>query len=201
VGRVLNSPFWLLSARAVAYQQLGSPDPASLEIPSSLIYDADVYTRGNNDFPRFLNVATPLKVDAPSLAGGSVTDDVNNDGLIDIVTSGDGMYDQIRVFLNSGAGAFTDFTAESGLLGMVGGINLCHTDYNNDGNVDVMVLRGGWKFGSLIAPNSLLRCAVQSFPNSVQQLLAPFPAREEKCGQAGHRVRVSLAQGERRWHI
>ena len=62
----------------LAFQQLGSPDPASLEIPPSLIYDAEVYKRGNNDFPRFLNVATPLKVDAPSLAGGSVTDDFNN---------------------------------------------------------------------------------------------------------------------------
>jgi hypothetical protein len=39
------------------------------------------------------------------------------DGMIDIVTSGDGMYDQIRVFINSGEGAFTDFTAKSGLLG------------------------------------------------------------------------------------
>src|SRR5208282_1181984 len=29
---------------------------------------------------------------------------------------------------------------------MVGGLNLLQTDYNNDGCIDILVLRGGWEF-------------------------------------------------------
>ncbi|NIV47988.1 MAG: hypothetical protein GWN46_14885, partial [Gammaproteobacteria bacterium] len=38
-----------------------------------------------------------------------------------------------------------------------GGLNLVQADYDNDGDVDVLVLRGAWSRGAGQHPNSLLR--------------------------------------------
>jgi hypothetical protein len=136
----------------LAHQQLGSPDPETLGLDASLIYSEQLYDSSDaqryGDMPRFLNVAAPLKLDTVSLAGGVVVDDLNNDGLLDVVSSGDGLHDQLRVYINSGHGAFEEYTERSdlqgeSLQGVVGGINICHCDYNNDGNIDLFVIRGG----------------------------------------------------------
>ena len=128
----------------LAHQQLGAPEPESLAIDAALVFSDKLYSRSHSerygDFPRFLNVAAPLKLDTVSLAGGIVVDDFTNDGLLDVASSGDGLHDQLRVYINSGDGAFDEFTSRSDLLGedltgVVGGINLCHTDYDNDGNI------------------------------------------------------------------
>ncbi|MEJ7709972.1 MAG: hypothetical protein WKF84_08950 [Pyrinomonadaceae bacterium] len=42
----------------------------------------------------------------------------------------------------------------AGLADQLGGINLNQTDYNNDGRLDIFVMRGGWEFPMR---NSLLR--------------------------------------------
>ena len=44
-------------------------------------------------------------------------------------------------------------------VGSVGGLNLIHADYDNDGDVDVLVLRGAWRRQAGRVPNSLLRNA------------------------------------------
>lgn len=169
----------------IAHQQLGSPAPDTLGIDASLIYSEQLYSKDAKryaNFPRFLNVASPLKLDTVSLAGGVVVDDLNNDGLLDIVSSGDGLNDQLRVYINSGHGVFDEYTERTDLqgesmIGIVGGINLCHTDYNNDGNIDVMVIRGGWKFGSMVAPNTLLKGHGDgSFTDVTAQAGLLFPA-------------------------
>ena len=51
----------------------------------------------------------------------------------------------------------SDVTAQAGLLGEVGGLNLVETDYNNDGHPNVLVLRGGWWGKQGCYPMSLLR--------------------------------------------
>ncbi|MBI1951330.1 MAG: CRTAC1 family protein, partial [Acidobacteria bacterium] len=43
------------------------------------------------------------------------------------------------------------------LTGELGGLNIVHADYNNDGFPDVLVLRGGWMRRGGRYPNSLLR--------------------------------------------
>jgi hypothetical protein len=54
-------------------------------------------------------------------------------------------------------GTFVDRTEQAGLLGLPGGLNLVQADYDDDGDVDVLILRGGWleKYGRY--PKSLLR--------------------------------------------
>jgi len=42
-------------------------------------------------------------------------------------------------------------------MGLWGGLNLLHTDYNNDGHADVLILRGAWLNRAGHHPNSLLK--------------------------------------------
>ena len=73
------------------------------------------------------------------------------------MTSGWGTSDALHYFKNNADGSFTDRSDKIGLNGITGGLNMTQADYNNDGFIDVLVLRGGWKreFGK--EPNSLLK--------------------------------------------
>lgn len=62
----------------------------------------------------------------------------------------------MRLFLNKGDGSFEETTEQAGIAGIAGGLNMVHAGYDNDGNIDVLVLRGAW-MNSLPQPNSLLR--------------------------------------------
>ncbi len=106
----------------------------------------------------FTDMAADLGLDINGTAGGVIVDDFNNDGYLDIVTSGFTLDDPMHYFQNNKDGTFTDRTEDAGLKGMVGGLNIQQTDYNNDGNTDIFVLRGAWNaqgFGN--QPSSLLR--------------------------------------------
>lgn len=104
--------------------------------------------------PFFKNRAAELGLDDYRLSGGVVIDDFNNDHLLDIAVSSWSLLDPIKIFYNRGNGTFEENNSEL-LKGITGGLNLIHTDYNNDGYLDLYVLRGGWlKQGP---PNSLLR--------------------------------------------
>ncbi len=59
--------------------------------------------------------------------------------------------------VNRGDGGFEDRTAEAGLTGILGGLNLVQADYDNDGDIDLLILRGAWLEAAGRHPNSLLR--------------------------------------------
>ena len=106
----------------------------------------------------FTDMAGDLGLNINGRAGGIIVDDFNNDGYFDIVTSGWDLSDPMHYFQNNKDGTFSDLTAQSGLTGITGGLNIQQTDYNNDGNLDIFVLRGAWNtegFGN--QPSSLLR--------------------------------------------
>ena len=107
------------------------------------------------DIKRFRDVAPEHGLHVVGHAGGSIIDDFDRDGYLDIMTSSRGPRDQLRYFRNSGNGTFTDRTIAAGLEGIVSGLNLIQADYDNDGYLDVLVLRGAWLPDGL--PNSLLR--------------------------------------------
>jgi hypothetical protein len=52
----------------------------------------------------------------------------------------------LHFFHNNGDGTFTDRTTQAGLNGEIGGLNIIQADYNNDGCMDILVLRGGWEY-------------------------------------------------------
>ena len=141
---------WLLN---IAYMTLGEY-PA--KVPDQFILpnmEGDTTHRVN----AFEDIAADLKLDMNTRAGGSITEDFNNDGYLDIITCGWGLDDSILYFINKTDGTFQNVSASAGLQGISGGLNIMQTDYNNDGLMDVFVLRGAWKNEFGLDPNSLLR--------------------------------------------
>ncbi len=144
---------WLLN---LAYMTLGQyPEDVP---PRFLISLKDNPTSDDYPFPKFRNIASAVSVNQFNLSGGAVCDDFDNDGDIDIVTSSWDSAGQVLYYRNNGDGSFTDCSKDSGLEGITGGLNLVHADFDNDNDLDVLVLRGAWlgaKEGR--QPNSLLQ--------------------------------------------
>ncbi len=141
---------WLLN---IAYMTLGEfPD----KVPPRWLIPTNAFAA---EYPmkRFIDVAGAAGLDIYGLSGGSVMEDFDGDGLLDIMTTSIGLRDPMHFFHNNGDGTFTDRTAEAGLTGEVGGLNLIQADYNNDGFMDVLVLRGAWFGEEGHHPKSLLR--------------------------------------------
>lgn len=113
------------------------------------------------DYPvqPFVDLAEDVGIAVRNRSGGSIVEDFDNDGFLDIVISAWALDDPMHFFKNNGDGTFTDRSHPSGLAQFVGGLNMTSTDYNNDGFMDIFVLRGAWQgqtgFGK--QPNSLLR--------------------------------------------
>jgi hypothetical protein len=105
----------------------------------------------------FTDVAARLGLNTNNMAGGSIVDDFNNDGYLDIITSSWGLAQGMHYCRNNGNGTFTDLSVVSGLRALTGGLNIMQTDYNNDGLKDIFVLRGAWKGKYGKEPNSLLK--------------------------------------------
>ncbi|MFY9825895.1 MAG: VCBS repeat-containing protein, partial [Thermoanaerobaculia bacterium] len=141
---------WLLNLAHMVLGDYPQNVPAAYLIPPAS-FDSDY------DIGRFPDVAPAVGLASIGHSGGSIVDDFDGDGLLDVMTSSSGLRDQLRFFHNNGDGTFTDRTAEAGLLGEVGGLNIIHADYDNDGHPDVLVLRGGWLFDQGEYPSSLLR--------------------------------------------
>ena len=83
--------------------------------------------------------------------------DIDNDGLLDLFVTDWGPGGEARFWRNGGDGTFSDLTSDSGLHRHIGGLNAVTADFNNDGFVDVFVLRGAWLDFRGEHPNSLLR--------------------------------------------
>ena len=105
----------------------------------------------------FVDAAVNTGLNTKNMAGGSIIEDFNNDGYLDIVTSSWDLLEGMHYCRNNGNGSFTDVSDSSGLQAFTGGLNIMQTDYNNDGLKDIFVLRGAWKGMYGREPNSLLR--------------------------------------------
>lgn len=141
---------YLLNIAHMTLGQYPEKVPKEFRIPESHFFNSA-------KIAHFTDIAMNLGVDVNQLSGGTCVDDFNGDGYLDIIASSWGFEDQIRYFENNGKGGFSDKTISSGLEGVTGGLNLRHADYDNDGHMDFMILRGAWLsiYGSI--PNSLMR--------------------------------------------
>ncbi len=130
---------WLLN---LTYVTLGGyPD----QVPMKYLIPPSVF-RSKQDIGRFTDVAPQTGLNVFNAAGGVIVDDFDNDGLLDVITSSADMCDSLHLFHNNGDGTFADRTAQAGLSNQLGGLNIIQADYNNDGCMDVLVLRAGWEF-------------------------------------------------------
>lgn len=141
---------WLLNLAYMTLDKYPDSVPEEHLIPEKNI-------NGDSDFPDFNNIALATGVAERGLAGGCILEDFNNDGYLDIIASSFGLNDQLKYFENTGEGNFKDKTKEAGLKGLDGGLNTVQADYNNDGYMDILVLRGGWFSEAGSHPNSLLK--------------------------------------------
>jgi hypothetical protein len=143
---------WLLN---IAYMTLGEyPD----KVPARWLVPPTAF-QSDYDIKRFPDVAGTLGLDLDGFAGGSIAEDFDGDGNLDLMVSRWNLdkSGQLRFFRNNGDGTFTERTMEAGLRGIVGGLNMMQTDYNNDGYPDVFMLRGAWNGAGGHHPCSLLR--------------------------------------------
>jgi hypothetical protein len=141
---------WLLN---LAYMTMGlHPN----QVPKSVLIDYPNWDAELKEFPAFKERAMGLGVAENGLSGGVCADDFDGDGLLDLFVTSYGMQDQCRLYRNTGKG-FVDVTAQSGLNGIVSGLNCIQADYDNDGDQDILILRGAWLEAGGNHPNSLLQ--------------------------------------------
>ena len=138
----------------IAYMTLGKyPD----EVPKQWLIESDVFKQNNSGNIVLKDVGNKKGVDMNGVSGGCVVEDLDNDGLLDIMASSYGLSDQIRYMHQQKDGTFKTETLSSGLVGITGGLNLVHADYNNDGFADFVILRGGWWGKNAKFPFSLIK--------------------------------------------
>ena len=142
---------WLLN---LAHMTVGD---ASEKVPEHLRIPLDAFD-SKKDFPRFRDIAGDLGLNTVSLSGGAIAEDFDGDDWLDIVVSDWSPDGPLRYFRNMRDGTFIERTEEAGFAGLYGGLNLVQADCDNDGDIDIYVLRGAWleQVGRGY-PNSLLR--------------------------------------------
>ncbi len=141
---------WLLNIASMTIGDYPEGVPEAWRIPPGVFGTEEA-------FPRFANISPQLGLNSYNLYGSAVVDDFDNDGHLDIFTTTFDIEDHPHLFHNNGDGTFTDVATGAGLTGLYGGINTVQADYDNDGHVDLYVLRGAWMSVSGRQPNSLIR--------------------------------------------
>jgi hypothetical protein len=132
---------WLLNVAAMTVGDY--PD----RVPKEFLISLDRF-RSAVPMKRFANIAAEVGLDSrgPNMAGGSAFDDFTGDGLPDIFFSSCDWDRGAVLFVNMGNGRFEEREdSKPGLAGQDMSLNLQHADYDNDGNLDVLILRGGWE--------------------------------------------------------
>ncbi len=128
---------WLLN---VAHMALGTYPEG---VPSDFTISPEQF-ESDYDIRRFEEIAPYAELYAVNTAGGSIVEDFDNDGLQDVITSSWDPCRPITYYRNKSDGTFEDYTAKAGLTGQLGGLNITQTDYDNDGWMDVLIMRGSW---------------------------------------------------------
>ena len=142
---------WLLN---VAYMTLGEYPK---EVPEQWLVDVEKLFHSEVDFPRFENVMPALGLDTFDLSGGAIVDDFDGDDYLDILLSSWDTRGPMHYFENEKDGTFRDRTEAANLKGLEGGLNMWQGDYDNDGDLDVVIPRGAWMAEWGKHPTSLLR--------------------------------------------
>ena len=131
---------WLLN---LAYMTLGEYPSG---VPEKFLIPIDRW-QSRLDVGRFENVAPLVGLGSrgPNMAGGSIFDDFTGDGLPDVFTTSFDADLGASLFVNRGDGTFRDESGPAGLQAQPLAINASHADFDNDGRLDVVLLRGGWE--------------------------------------------------------
>ncbi len=96
------------------------------------------------DIGRFRDIAHLVGVNRFNMAGGAIMEDFDNDGRLDLFVTAWDPAMPAALYRNKGDGSFEERTEPAGLSQQLGGYYCVQTDYNNDGHMDVFILRGAW---------------------------------------------------------
>ncbi len=166
----------------IAYMTLGQyPD----SVPRQWLIESNAFKQMNTGNIILKDVAAKKNVDMNGISGGCVVEDLDNDGLLDIMASSYGLGDQLRYMHQQKDGTFKIETASSGLVGITGALNLIHADFNNDGLEDIVALRGGWWGLNAKFPFSLIKNNGNgSFEDVTFEagMYSPFPTQTASWG-------------------
>lgn len=136
----------------IAYMTLGQyPD----KVPAKHRIDPSWFKSKINIKP-FKDIAPELGLNRNGHAGGTIVDDFTNDGWLDIVITSWDPTEELIFYVNNGDGSFSDQTEAYGLKGHVGILNLNQADFNNDGWLDMHLMRGAWWLTQGSIPSTLL---------------------------------------------
>lgn len=128
---------WLLNLACRAAGRYPAGVPPEHLVPPAAFTSAE-------DPGSFRDVAAELGLVSIAMAGGVIVDDFDGDGGFEVVTSSMGSCAPMRFFRRNADGLFADEADTAGLAGQLGGLNLLQADYDNDGCLDILLLRGGW---------------------------------------------------------
>jgi hypothetical protein len=131
---------WLVN---VAYMTVGE---YPVQVPPRYLIPLGPY-QSDGRIGRFENIAGRVGLSArgPNMSGGSIVDDFTGDGMLDVFYSTRDVTQGCALFVNRGDGTFEDSSLSAGLAAQVGALNCIHADIDNDGDLDVLLLRGGWE--------------------------------------------------------
>ncbi len=140
---------WLLCVAAMAIGEYPAAVPEEYRMIDGAL-DSD------EAFPHFADVAGSLGLDRDDCAGSVAIDDFDGDGDLDVITSSSDPKEALHYEQNEGDGTFTDRSHDAGFDGLLGGLNMVQADFDNDGDIDLVILRGAWWARIGLVPNSLL---------------------------------------------
>ncbi len=139
---------WLLN---VAYMTLGEyPDkvPPGWRIPLEPFRSRGWISAGSTTSASDAG----LNARGPNMAGGSIFDDFTGDGLPDVFTTAFDAELGASLFVNRGDGTFEDRSGRRRAEGAALAVNAAQADYDNDGRLDVVLVRGGWENAARLTP-------------------------------------------------
>lgn len=130
---------WLLN---LAHMTLGEhPDAVD---PRYLI-PLDHFQNNEITIGKFVDVGERVGVNRFNQAGGSIMEDFDQDGLLDLAVTAFDPRTPMDLYRNKGDGKFERVTERSpDLEHQYGGLVCVQADYDNDGLVDIFIPRGAW---------------------------------------------------------
>lgn len=96
-------------------------------------------------FPHFIDIAGKMGLTSSMTQNrAAVMEDINGDGFLDIIKSGRDYCEPVVYLEQNGQGQLVDKSAESNLGKQLRVFNILQGDFNNDGLIDLYLLRGAW---------------------------------------------------------
>jgi hypothetical protein len=129
---------WLLN---IAHMYAGTYPSG---VPKAQLIPPAAFASGE-EVGRFVDAAERAGLHSVSLSGGVIVDDFDGDGRLDVVVSSIDSCAPLRFFRHTEDGRFVEQGAHAGLVDQLGGLNILQADYDNDGRLDILVLRGAWE--------------------------------------------------------